>query len=696
MSKNHLISETSPYLLQHADNPVEWYPWGPEALQKARLENKPILLSIGYSACHWCHVMAHESFEDEQTATIMNELFINIKVDREERPDIDKIYQTAQFLLTQGTGGWPLTMFLTPDDHIPFFGGTYFPHQTRHGLPAFKDLLQHIAKVYKDKSIEIAKQNQSLQEVLKNIYQSTYAPVSLNNNILKTAKDQLLNTFDGQHGGFGKAPKFPHPSNIEFLLRYWHISKQLDKEDTKALHPAVYTLDKMASGGLFDHVSGGFCRYSVDDYWMIPHFEKMLYDNGPLLWLYSQAFQSTNQDHFKTTAIETAKWVMRDMQSPQGGYYSSFDADSEGVEGKFYVWEQQQLESLLTEQEYAIVNLRFGIDRGPNFEDKFHLHEFVSLAECAQELSLDDTECATLWQQARKKLYAHRITRVAPARDDKILTSWNALMVKGMLTASRTFANEEYFVSAQRALQFIRANMYQQGRLFATYKDGKAHLNAYLDDYAFLLDAIIEYLQTHWDGDYLQLAIELAEVLLTQFEDTEHGGFYFTTNDHEPLIQRPKVTSDEATPSGNGIAAYALLRLGYLLSEPRYLEAAERTVKYASQQISSTPMAHASLLRCCEEINNPPITIIIRGRGNGDELKQWQQTCQQQFNPQRMTFTIPNGAENLPVALQSKFSTNRETLAYICQGTSCQAPINHITQLSKALNNSDYSNDKST
>lgn len=690
MSKNHLINETSPYLLQHADNPVEWYPWGPEALNKAQQENKPILLSIGYSACHWCHVMAHESFEDEQSAALMNEFFINIKVDREERPDIDKIYQTAQFLLTQRTGGWPLTMFLTPEDRIPFFGGTYFPDQARHGLPAFKDLLQHIATAFKDKTNEIAKQNQSLQDVLKNIYHSTHAPVSLDNSILKAAKDQLLESFDDQHGGFGKAPKFPHPSNIEFLLRYWHLSKQLGKEDTQALHPAVYTLDRMASGGLFDHVSGGFCRYSVDDYWMIPHFEKMLYDNGPLLHLYSQAFQATTDDHFKTAATETAQWIMRDMQSPQGGYYSSLDADSEGVEGKFYVWEQQQLEALLTEQEYTLVNLRFGIDRGPNFEDKFHLHEFASLEECAQELSLDNVECISLWQQAREKLYAHRITRVAPNTDEKILTSWNALMIKGMLTASRIFCNDEYFTSAQRAIQFIHTDMYQHGRLFATYKDGKAHLNAYLDDYAFLLDAIIEYLQTHWNSRYLQFAIELAEVLLTQFEDTEHGGFYFTANDHESLIQRPKVTSDEATPSGNGIAASALLRMGYLLAEPRYLEAAERTLEYASQQITSTPIAHASLLRCSEEINNPPTIIIIRG--SSDELKQWQQTCQQQFNPRRMTFAIANNEENLHQALQSKFANSEETLAYICQGTSCQAPVNHISQLTKALDN--HSNDK--
>ena len=686
MSKNHLVNETSPYLLQHADNPVEWYPWGPEALKKAQTENKPILLSIGYSACHWCHVMAHESFEDEQSAALMNELFINIKVDREERPDIDKIYQTAQFLLTQRTGGWPLTMFLTPDDQIPFFGGTYFPDQARHGLPAFKDLLNHIAKSYQDKPNEIAKQNQSLQDVLKNIYQSTHAPVSLDNSILKAAKDQLTDTFDNQHGGFGKAPKFPHPSNIEFLLRYWSISKQLGKEDSQALHPATYTLERMASGGLFDHVSGGFYRYSVDDYWMIPHFEKMLYDNGPLLNLYSQAYQATGEGRFKTAAIDTAQWVMRDMQSPEGGYYSSIDADSEGIEGQFYIWEQQQLESILNKQEYAVVSHRFGIDRGPNFEDKFHLHEFASLNECAEELSLDETECRNIWAQAQAKLYTHRISRVAPGRDDKILTSWNALMIKAMLMASRTFKREDCFDSAQQALHFIHNEMYLNKRLFATYKDGKAHLNAYLDDYAFLLDAILEYLQTHWNSDYLLLAIELADVLLTQFEDTEQGGFYFTANDHETLIQRPKVTSDEATPSGNGIAASALLRLGYLLSEPKYIQAAEQTLHYASQQVTSTPMAHASLLRCSEEINNPPTTIIIRG--DNDELKDWQQLCQKNFNPQRMTFAIPSNSENLPESLQNKFSENGGIVAYICQGTSCQAPINQITQLSQALDNS--------
>lgn len=681
---NNLIHETSPYLLQHADNPVQWYPWGQEALNKAAQDNKPILLSIGYSACHWCHVMAHESFQDKQTAELMNELFINIKVDREERPDIDKIYQTAQLLLTQRTGGWPLTMFLTPNDRIPFFGGTYFPDKARHGLPAFKDLLKHIAKTYKEKSDDIEKQNQSLQGILNNVYQSQQPSTSIEDGILIQAKTQLLKTFDMQHGGFGQAPKFPHPSNLELLLRDWHRSKLADREDANALHPVVFTLDKMAAGGLFDHVSGGFYRYSVDNYWMIPHFEKMLYDNGPLLNLYSQGFLATHEQRFKSAAIETAEWVIRDMQSPDGGYFSSLDADSEGEEGKFYTWELEQLEDVLDKNEFSHVEQRFGIDRGPNFEDKFHLHEFVSLDEYAEQNNLQLELCKQQWTSIRNKLYTHRITRITPDRDDKVLTSWNALMIKAMLFASRVFNNSEYFQSASRALEFINSHMFSNGRLYATYKDGKAHLNAYLDDYAFLLDALLEYLQTKWDSDYLRLAIQLAEVLLDQFEDKKNGGFYFTSNDHETLIQRPKVCSDEATPAGNGIAAFSLLQLGYLISEPKYIDTAEKTLESASQQINNTPMAHASLLKCYEELKQPPETIIIRG--DLESISSWHGLCQKDYSPNRTVFAIPSNEQNLPAGLQSKPASDDSILAYLCQGTQCLAPFDSLEQFKQALN----------
>ncbi|MDX1519469.1 MAG: thioredoxin domain-containing protein, partial [Gammaproteobacteria bacterium] len=375
MSRNALSNETSPYLLQHADNPVQWYPWSEEALQRAREENKPILLSIGYSACHWCHVMAHESFEDEETAALMNEYFINIKVDREERPDIDRIYQTAQHLLTRRNGGWPLTMFLTPDDHVPFFGGTYFPRESRYGLPGFKDLLKHIHTVYQQDPQAIRDQNRSFLEALKNMEPpSTEDSVMLHPGPLQSAITQFRNSFNQRSGGFGGAPKFPHCSNLEFLLEYSANRLESLPARDEALGMAVFTLEKMARGGIYDHLGGGFARYSVDDDWMIPHFEKMLYDNGPLLDLCARAWQITGEELYRDTAMETARWVMREMQSPQGGYYSSLDADSEGEEGKFYVWDVKEVKDHLSDEEYRVFAFHFGLDTSANFEGRWHLH----------------------------------------------------------------------------------------------------------------------------------------------------------------------------------------------------------------------------------------------------------------------------------------------------------------------------------
>jgi len=695
---NHLKHETSPYLLQHVDNPVDWYPWGPEALQKAKDENKPILLSIGYSACHWCHVMAHESFEDQATAEVMNDLFINIKVDREERPDIDKIYQTAQHLLTQRTGGWPLTMFLTPDDQLPFFGGTYFPDQPRHNLPAFKDLLQHIAKAYQNKHGEIVKQNHSLKEVMKNLYQSNEHPIGIDGRLIHAAKDQLLQSFDRRHGGFGSAPKFPHPTNIELLLRTWQQHAQAIDDDSDEKHqaqqeelkqhtlkPALYTLERMAAGGLFDHVGGGFCRYSVDDYWMIPHFEKMLYDNGALLSLYCYAYQISQDEDFKQTAHDTAAWVMREMQSPEGGYYSSLDADSEGEEGKFYVWTEEQCRECLSDDEYAVLNQRFGFSRGPNFEDKFHLHEFESFTEIQRQLGFSESQCRDLWHSAKQKLFAIRQQRIAPGRDEKILTSWNALMIKGMLISSRVFDQPEHFQSAHQALHFIQQKMFAEGRLYATYKNNKAHLNAYLDDYAFLLDACLEYLQVQWSNNVLNFAISIADVLLEQFADPEHGGFFFTAHDHEDLIQRPKVSGDEATPSGNGIAAQSLLKLGLLLSRSDYIEGAENTLEYASQAMTNSPLAHGSLLACLQDMEQMPSIVIIRG--SVERVNEWRQACQTNYNPQQCLFAIADDCTDLPEALANKFASQNETAAYVCQGLSCQAPAQSLAALQQQLDN---------
>jgi len=685
-NKNHLVDQTSPYLLQHADNPVEWYPWGELALSLAKEQNKPILLSIGYSACHWCHVMAHESFEDEATAKIMNELYVNIKIDREERPDLDKIYQTAQYLLTQRSGGWPLTMFLTPEDQMPFFGGTYFPDTARHGLQSFKELLHHISDFYHKRREEIGSQNESMNNALQNIYQPSYTEVNLTSGILDSCNQLLEQTFDAEHGGFGNAPKFPHPSNIERLLRFYAQSKNAGIEKSRPLHAAIFSLEKMAAGGIYDHLGGGFSRYSVDQYWMIPHFEKMLYDNGPLLALYAQAFSLNYSEQFKKICEGTTTWLMREMQSTEGGYYSTLDADSEGVEGKYYVWDKAEVEQILNVEEYAVFAPHFGFDGVANFEGQYHLHVFKKEEQICADLAISTIEFNNLLNNAKQKLFSLREKRIRPARDEKILTSWNALMIRAMAIAGRMLNNSEYIDSADLALNFIRNTMWKNQRLFATYKDGKAHLHAYLDDYAYLLDALLEMLQARWNTADLNWACIIADVILEQFEDPSLGGFYFTANDHEQLIQRPKTISDDSTPSGNGIASFALARLGYLLAEPKYIEAAGRVLKFAAHAISQSPVGHASLLHAFEEQLYPPQIIILCGEKPA--LASWYAACNHGYAPQRMVFSIDADAKSLPDAVAEKKykDTSKEGVtAYICQGMQCGSPVESFSELQKIL-----------
>jgi uncharacterized protein YyaL (SSP411 family) len=679
---NHLIQESSPYLLQHAHNPVDWWPWCNEALQLARDQDKLILLSIGYSACHWCHVMAHESFEDPDTARVMNERYINIKVDREERPDLDKIYQTAHQLLNQRGGGWPLTMILTPADHMPFFAGTYFPVTSRHGLPAFKDILQRVDDFYREHADQIETQNASMQHALASLSQTRATDTTLNATPLDQARKQLAQQFDRQHAGFGKAPKFPHPTNLERLLHHWASTRAHGQEDKEALHMLRMTLHAMASGGIYDQVGGGFCRYSVDDYWMIPHFEKMLYDNGPLLALYSEAHCATGDAVFRRIAEETAQWVIREMQSPDGGYFSTLDADSEGEEGKFYVWTAQQVQTLLTEQEYAVIARIFGLDREPNFEGHWHLHIYEDLAQVAAELSLAAEQATALLLSARKKLFDAREARIHPGRDEKILTSWNGLMIKGMAAAARYLDNPEYLASARHAVDFIRDNMFVDGRLLATYKNGQARLMAYLDDYAFLLDGLITLLQAQWRDADLQFAIALADAILTHFEDAELGGFYFTAHDHENLIQRPKNFMDEAIPAGNAIATLALSRLGHLLGEQRYLDSAERALRCAWDHIEQAAYAHAAFLQALEEYLYPPELIVIRGNG---EAIGWQHRLDSHYTARRLCFVIPANAGKLPGLLAQRTSADSGSRAYVCTGTQCHAPVENLDSLLEQL-----------
>jgi uncharacterized protein YyaL (SSP411 family) len=680
---NRLIHETSPYLQQHAHNPVDWYPWGDEALARAQREDKPILLSIGYSACHWCHVMEHESFEDEDVARLMNELFVCIKVDREERPDLDKIYQTAHQALAGRPGGWPLNMFLTPKDHMPYFGGTYFPKIPRHGLMAFPEILKRVAAAYREQHDAITQQSASLRELFGRLNQTGPAPgVHLSPDTLREAYTQLAHQFDRRHGGFGGAPKFPHPASLEFLLRYYARGARTGRPETPALEMVHQTLTAMARGGLYDQLGGGFCRYSVDERWEIPHFEKMLYDNGPLLALYSDAAIATGDAQLGRIARETGKWVMREMQSQDGGYYSTLDADSEGHEGKFYVWDTRELRNLLSNAEFALMERHYGLEGEPNFEGQWHLNVRRGETELSVALVQSESAVATTLAQAKARLLAAREKRVRPGRDEKILTVWNGLMIRGMARAGRLLDEPDFIASAERAFDFVRDKLWRNGRLLATTKDGKSHLSAYLDDYAFLIDGGLELLQARWRTGDLEFLRVLADVLLEHFEDEQHGGFFFTADDHEQLVHRPKSASDEAIPSGNGIAAQVLIRLGHLLGDLNYLHAAERTLEALYGAMRQYPSAHCALLIALEEHVEPTQTIVLRG--DAAALRAWQQRCRRHYAPQRLTVAIPNEAEGLSGLLAERRAINGPT-AYLCAGHSCSTPVTDLAALEREI-----------
>jgi uncharacterized protein YyaL (SSP411 family) len=699
---NRLAHETSPYLQQHAGNPVDWYAWGEEALQAARAQDKPILLSIGYSACHWCHVMAHESFENAEVAGLMNRHFINIKVDREERPDLDQIYQLAHQMISQRSGGWPLTMFLTPAQK-PFFGGTYFPKAARYGLPGFADLLLRVAEFYRSEREQIARQSEAIlggferTQPVKPVQHSEFSrePITL-------ALQNLAASFDARYGGFGAAPKFPHPTDLELCLRHHAASgahlgeggthrgasgihEGASGDPGSALNMAIHTLDRMAAGGIYDQLGGGFCRYSVDAYWLIPHFEKMLYDNGPLLACYSDAWALTHDPRFAEVVDETAAWTIREMQSASGGYFSSLDADSEHEEGKFYVWTPGEVRALLSDAEYAVCAPCYGLTEAANFEGgHWHLHVARGLDEIARTLEKPAQECGTLLAQARAKLFAAREQRVRPGRDEKVLTSWNALMIAGMARAARVFERPQWLASARAALEFIRGTLWQEegraarARLLATCKDGRAHLNAYLDDYAFLLAALIELMQTDFQVRDLEFAGELADVLLEQFYDAELGGFFFTSHDHEQLIHRPKPGYDGATPSGNGVAALALQRLGHITGDSRYLEAAERTLMLFYPAFAQHPNGYTSLLMALEEAVEPPRLVVLRGPPG--EMRRWQQALGKRYLPATLVLAIADAATNLPPLLAKPLLPGAVN-AWVCQGVTCLPPVEELEQL---------------
>ncbi len=615
--------------------------------------------------------MAHESFEDDATARLMNELYVSIKVDREERPDLDKIYQTAHQLYTGRPGGWPLTVFLTPDTHVPIFTGTYFPKERRYGMPAFREVLAAVASYFRTQSQEIRQRGAGLIEALNAIdTQSGDDFAALTRAPMLQARARLEQSFDEEHGGFGDAPKFPHPTNLELLLAVWHESRA-KSADERALAMITHTLNRMAEAGLYDQLGGGFYRYSVDRQWSIPHFEKMLYDNAQLLAVYAAAHAATGVPLYARAAGETADWVMRDMQDARGGYYSTLDADSEHEEGKFYVWTPAQLDAVLTPDESRVARHAYGLDRPANFEDRhWHLHAVAAPAAAD----------APLLESARRKLLEARERRVWPGRDEKLLVGWNGLMIGAMARAARALDRPDLAASATRAVDFIRAELLSDGRLKATYKDGRARLAAYLDDYAFLARGLIELLQCRWRSSDLTLAVELVEVLLAHFADAR-GGFFFTADDHEQLLVKPKSFADEAVPAGNGVAAQALVALGHLLGEQRYLDAAQGTLRAAWHAVERYPEGHATLLMALDELLTPPEIVIVRG--TAPELPAWQRVLNAGYHPHRLAFAIPNDAAL--TGLLADRAARGAAVAYVCRGMTCSAPVDTVGGLEAAL-----------
>ena len=665
---NRLAAETSPYLRQHADNPVDWWPWCEEAFAVARRENKPVLLSIGYAACHWCHVMAHESFEDEAIARVMNALYVNVKVDREERPDIDKVYQLAHQALARRGGGWPLTVFLTPDDRLPFFAGTYFPKTPRYGMPSVVQVLQGVRRWYDEKPAELRAQNEALARFLADYGEGDSHADALDDGPIARALERIAAEFDADNGGRRGAPKFPHASEIE-------LQSSAGGERGNAM--ARLTLERMAERGLRDHLGGGFFRYCVDAEWDIPHFEKMLYDNAQLLPLYARA----GDPAFAAAAFDAATWLVGEMSAPGGGFHSSLDADSEGEEGRFYVWDRDEVRGLLDAAEYALVERRFGLDRAPNFEDHaWHLRAVLSLQDAAAALGIEPEQAHALWLRARRRLLAARSTRARPALDDKVLTAWNALTIAGAARAARVDENlAALAVEAERALDFLHAQLWKDGRLYASHARGETKFAAYLDDHAFLLDALLAMLQLRWKRRDLDWAIMLADTLLDRFEDRDRGGFWFTAHDAEALPQRPKPWMDESLPSGNGVAARALLRLGHLLGETRYLDAAERCLRAAWPTLAELPHGCCTLLLALGEFLNPHTHVVLRA-ADGDEAQRWRAAITPFAATQTDLYRIPPESSPLPGVLSTQ-PHRPDGVAYICRGTSCLPPVTEPSAL---------------
>ncbi|MHC4645205.1 MAG: thioredoxin domain-containing protein [Planctomycetota bacterium] len=679
---NRLINESSPYLLQHAHNPVDWYGWGSEAFERAKREDKPIFLSIGYSTCHWCHVMERESFESEPIAEVMNKHFVSIKVDREQRPDVDAIYMNAVQMMT-GSGGWPLSVFLTPEGK-PFYGGTYFPPQDSYGRPDFERLLVAIADAWKGRRQELIESAGKISGILEQSGERTGAG-RLSREVLETAYLSLAQSFDSTHGGFGRAPKFGQPSNLSMLLRYWYGSG-----DEKALAMVEATLDAMAKGGIYDHIGGGFHRYSTDAQWLVPHFEKMLYDQALLGMIYVQAYQATGKKTYARVAREVFDYVLRDMTDAEGGFYSAEDADSEGEEGLFYVWQPNQIEDILGEKEAGVFNAYYGVTKNGNFEDNRSILNVTESAEkLAEELKLGRAEMENILARARSRLLEHRSRRVRPHRDDKVIAGWNGLMISSMAYGGAALQEEKYFGAAVKAAEFVLGTLRQNGRLTRYYREGNVVGLGFLDDYAFMILGLLDLYEATFDAKWLAEARRLAEQMMELFAD-ETGGFFLSGRDAERLIVRSKPGYDGAVPSGNSVAALALLKLGRLTMEQQFADHGEKVLDGFSGQLAQSPVSLTAMLAALDFWLGPTQEIVIAGDPEMADTKQMLKAVRSSFLPNAVVVFHSSGKVGKAIEREVPFvagqvAIDNKPTAYVCENYVCRQPVNGVNKLESLL-----------
>jgi uncharacterized protein YyaL (SSP411 family) len=687
---NKLVNETSPYLLQHAHNPVDWYAWGEEALAKSKREDKPILLSIGYSACHWCHVMERESFENEETARLMNENFVNIKVDREERPDLDQIYMNAVQMMTRH-GGWPLTVFLTPD-LVPFYGGTYFPPEDRYQMPGFPRILAAVAETYRTRPEEV---KQSAWEILSELRRMNIAQESseaLNLSLLDAAFRQLSRSYDPANGGFGGAPKFPSSMNLEFLLRSFKRTG-----DSRALEMAAHTCKKMARGGMYDQLGGGFHRYSTDARWLVPHFEKMLYDNALLSRLYIHVFQVTGDAFYRRVAEESLDYVAREMHDASGAFYSTQDADSEGVEGKFFVWDKTEIEALLDAEDARLFCAYYGVTEGGNFEEKNILNVARPAEEVARETGVTAEELSEAVERGRRVLFDEREKRVRPGRDEKVITAWNGLMIESFAEAAAVLEREDYREIAEGCARFFLEQMISGGVLLHVFKDGRAKHAGFLDDYSYVVSALVTLFETTGSIRWLEQAMELADKMIEEFWDAEEGGFFYNGRSGEKLIVRGKDYFDNATPSGNSVAAESLLRLSVLTGNDDYRRKAVNVLRLVRDAVERYPSAFGYALGATDFQLSTPKEIVVIAGDDDEGARALEREVWSRYLPNKVvalsTGDDARACELVPL-LRERSASGGRAAAFVCENYSCRLPVNKPDELAAQLEEDGLVRDK--